>query len=88
MGVHLPKLCYYTAAALGVDHSGYRNWCIIYLLVCGQVDVYCCLCPLDPGCPIKAVKPKNLLLLLLILLLLKLMGQILLLLPLCYYCCC
>ena len=26
-------------------HSGYRNWCILYLLVCGQVDVYCCLCP-------------------------------------------
>ena len=26
----------------GFYHSGYRNWCIFYLLVCGQVDAYCC----------------------------------------------
>ena len=45
-------------------HSGYRNWYVFYLLVCGQVDVYCCVLlsvPFGPwlsdkGC--KNLKPK------------------------------
>ena len=48
----------------GLYHSGYRNWCILYLLVCGQVDVSCCVLlfvPFGPwlsdkGC--KKLKPK------------------------------
>ena len=65
MGVHLPKLRYHTVAALGVVFcggyttldtvTGVLSICLLVAkLMC--TDVYCCLCPLDPGCPIKAVK--------------------------------
>ena len=45
----------------GLYRSGYRNWCILYLLVCGQVEVYCCVLLFVPFGPWRSDKGcKNL----------------------------
>ena len=46
-------------------HSGYRDWYIIYLLACGQLDVYCCVLMFVPCGPwlsdkdCENLKPKT-----------------------------
>ena len=56
----LQLLRYYTVAALGVVFcGGYTTLDTVtgVLAKLMRTVVYCCLCPLDHGCPIKAVKP-------------------------------
>ena len=55
----LHRSSYRSGVLWGLHHSGYRKWCILYLLVCGQVDVNCCVLlfvPYGPWLPDEGCK--------------------------------